>query len=206
MKTEMEKRYVRPYVYNAVKMLNAMCDEIYKRGGHIVSDWRDELSFVEVHCRKESLKLAQETNINKAIPVVTPLWGCSTCYIHFELNGYIYYVEIPDNVFENIYYSKVACDNNFRITTRCYMDKVENTNDIMNMLYNQDPVIRDNDVLVENSTKMLDWLVGAKSNPYTEHKRTRVANTYNSGYHYENIPIKFSKVYKRFDITTGKII
>ena len=33
MGNNLEKRYVRPYMYNAVKCLNAMCDEIYKRGG-----------------------------------------------------------------------------------------------------------------------------------------------------------------------------
>lgn len=207
MGNNLEKRYVRPYMYNAIKCLNAMCDEIYKRGGHIVSEWQKELSFVEVYCRKDTLNLSDRSNIDKAKPVITPLFGSFASYIRFELGGHIYYLEVPSNVFESIRYSKIACDDNLKVTSRSYSDEIKDSSKIMDIFYNQNPVITDNKVLLDTAIELLDWLLNeANTNPYQSTEAVQVHNIYGNGYHTELVPVKYSCTFKRFDITTGKQI
>ena len=207
MKQEIEKRYVRPYMYNAIKCFNAMCNEIYKRGGHIVSEWQKELKFVEVYCRKDTLNLSDRSNIDKAKPVITPVFGCFASYIRFELGGHIYYLEVPSNVFESIRYSKIVCDDNLKVTSRAYCDEIKDSSKIMDVFYNQNPVITDNKTLIDTATELLDWLLNeANTNPYQSTEAVQVHNIYGNGYHTELVPVKYSCTFKRFDITTGKQI
>ena len=206
MKTELPKRYVRPYMYNAVKCLNAMCNEIYKRGGHIVSDWASELQYTEIHCRKDSLKMT-DVNVDDIKPVITPLYGCFASYMRFELGGHIYYLEIPDNMFDDIRYTKIACDDNLKVSSKGYSDAVMQSSAIIDTFYNQNPASKDNEVLYKVATELLDWLVKeARTNPYQDTVEIQVPNTYDNGYHTERKPVKYSNTYKRFDITTGQLM
>jgi hypothetical protein len=91
--------------------------------------------------------------------------------------------------------------------SKCYSDTIKDSSVVMDVFYNQNPLIEDNDVLTHNATALLDWLVNdAKSNPYQDTEKVLVHNLYNSGYHTERKPIKYSCVYKKFDIKTGKQI
>lgn len=76
----MEKKnqniYARVVHYNAVKLLNALSQIVDKNGGHIVSSYKTELTFSDVHCRKDTLRIANPDDVIKDCPVITtPFWG-----------------------------------------------------------------------------------------------------------------------------------
>ena len=77
----------------------------------------------------------------------------------------------------------------------------------MDIFYNQDPVITDNKTLIDTATELLDWLLNeANTNPYQSTEAVQVHNLYDNGYHTELVPVKYRCTFKRFDITTGKLI
>ena len=204
MKTEIDKIYARVLHYNAVKMLNALSQMIVENGGHIVSEWKKELTYTEVHCRKNTIRIGNPDDIIKECPsITTPFWGSFTCYMNFELDGYVYYLEIPSNMFDDITYSKIPVDNDIVATTKGYCKPIADSSKYIDTLYTTDPRTQFNDEIIRVAGDVASWLHLAPATPYTVTEPVEVPNLYDNGYHTENRPKKIKVKYTRFNLETG---
>ena len=204
MKTEHEKIYARVLHYNAVKMLNALSQLIIENGGHIVSEWKKELTYTDVHCRKNTIRIGNPDDIIKDCPAITtPFWGCFTCTINFELDGYVYYLEIPSNMFDDIRYSKIPVDSNLVAATKGYLTPIADSSKYIDILYSNDPRTNYNQEIIRVAGDIASWLHLAPSNEYTVTEAVIVPNLYDNGSHTENRPKKVKYHYRKFNIETG---
>ena len=199
-----EKIYARVMHYNAVKMLNAISEMIMENGGSIISGYRSELSFTDVHCRKDTIRIGNPDDIIKDCPVITtPFWGCFTCYMNFELDGYAYYLEVPSNMFDDITYSKIKIDDNLVVTTKGYSTPIADSSKYIDVLYNTDPRTEFNEDIIRVAGDIASWLHFAPTNEYVVTEEVEVPNIYDNGYHIENKKVNYKKQYTRLDVKTG---
>lgn len=187
------KIYARNVHYNAVLMMNSIYKIISKRGGCVVTSWDSKAKYTDVHNR--------EVN---GMPVVrTPFWGASTCYIKFHYLNHVYYLEFPSNIFDNIICGKVSVVNDqanrcLVANTKYYCDTIAGSSKIIDELYG----LKKLDMKTINRLAETVWntVVNMKPSPYIATEKREVPNTYNSGYHTEEVPVKCRVKYHRVEI------
>jgi hypothetical protein len=187
MEKTMNKIFARNCHYNAVQMMNEIYDLVKSKGGYLVSEWQKELTFTEVHNRT-----------NTELPaVITPFWGASTTYMKFYLDGFVYYLEFPANIFDSIVCGKVKVDKYLVATQRYYCDPINNSSDAMDRLYN----ITDGhpDAIKSIAQDVLETILAQDHNPYTVTEARSVPNTYDGGYHTELVPVKYKCMYFKLE-------
>ena len=183
MEKVMKKRYLRNFAYHQVNVVNKIADIIKNKGGVIVTYRpfkKEEITIYEIYNRE----------IEKMPKVETTYYGCFTTYIKFIYNGYVYYIEFPSNVFDDICVSKRECKN-FVTTQRSYMTKLESSCEIMEQMCSEQEY---NTSMYEDiAEKIISEIISMKMNLYVERKKVRVSNVYNTGYHYESVVVPFSE-------------
>ena len=109
-------------------------------------------------------------------------------YIRFILDGYYYGVDFPDNPFFEFWTSKTKVREDNTISRDVYSDRLETNDFLWNCFVSISGKIATKDDRREAANIIFNKLITAKeSEHYTETEKRRVANTYNSGYHYETI-------------------
>lgn len=182
MEKVMEKRYLRNFAYHQVNVVNKIADIIKNKGGVIVT-YRP--------FKKEEVTLYEIYNRDIEMPKVeTQYFGCFATYINFIYNGYVYYIEFPSNLFDNICVSKRECEN-FVTTQRSYMTKLESSSEIMEQIHSTKE--HNTSMYEEIAEKIISEIISMKMSVYVERKKVRVSNVYNNGYHYESIVVPYTE-------------
>ena len=207
----MEKKnqniHARVVHYNAVKLLNALSQIVADNGGHIVSSYKTELTYSDVHCRKDTLRIANPDDVIKDCPVITtPFWGCFTCFAHFHVNGFVYYIEFPSNIFDKITIGKLSVDENIISYKKYYCVPLSYSSQLIDTLYNLDPRQDNNDTIVEEAIKLFDTISNMPVSETYQTTTVNVPNRYDGGFHTENKPIPYKCKYNKFDPNTGLLI
>ena len=141
-----------------------------------VEKLKNRLKSVEMNIRK----CEDEINYDKPIPVT------HTSYITFEIDGVYYYYQVDDNPFFPFYYVKTP------ITEKGYSKDACLEEDAKEWLW--DCFFKSecpSEMIIKAANFIFDMLMNAKnSHIYRDCKKTRVPNTYDSGWHYENVYAK----------------
>lgn len=127
--------------------------------------------------RMEMRKLEDEINYDKPIPVT------HTSYITFEMDGVYYYYQVDDNPFFEFHYLKTP------ITEKGYSRDACLEEDEKEWLYDCYILTEcTSEEVIKAANFLFNMLVNAdNSHIRRESKRVRVPNTYDSGWHYENV-------------------
>lgn len=131
-------------------------------------------------------KLQCELDHFRAIPN-TPITVTHTSYISFVMNGFYYSFSLDDNPFFPFYYLKTPIENGTYSGDACLEDDPKSW-------LNDDSFIRFGcpQSEIESAAQAILALLLAAPLSTLRHdtQRTRIPNTYDSGSHFENIPVK----------------
>lgn len=208
---ENERHHATSWQYNSARILTRLAQLITAQGGKVkplppavLSDRNLEEACTATQRRLESSYNAgptshpkeRETQISnlqkelarfQAIPNA-PITVTHTSYIGFTMNGIYYSYSLNDNPFFPFHYLKTPIDpKSETYSGDAYMEESSKS-------WLTDPLIGFGcpDSEIESAAGAILSLLLAAPLSTIRHdtKRTRVPNTYDDGYHFENIPVK----------------
>lgn len=205
-----QRLYATSWQYNSARILTRLAQLITAQGGKVkplhpavLSDRNLEEACTATQRRIESSYNAGPTshpkeretqifNLQKelarfqAIPNA-PITVTHTSYISFAMNGLYYSYQLDDNPFLPFYYMKTPIENGTYSGDACLANEPK-------------PWLNDNSFIrygcsdseIETAAQAILALLLAAPLSTLRHdtKRTRIPNIYDSGSHYENIPVK----------------
>lgn len=141
-----------------------------------VEKLKNRLKSVEMNIRK----CEDEINYDKPIPVT------HTSYITFEMDGVYYYYQVDDNPFFEFHYVKTPITEMGHSLDACMEE------DEKEWLFDCYILTEcTSEEVIKAAQFLFDMLMNAKdSRIIRDCKKTRVPNTYDSGWHYENVYAK----------------
>lgn len=208
---ENERHHATSWQYNSARILTRLAQLITAQGGKVkplppavLSDRNLEEACTATQRRLESilqcrpnlppqragnanLHLQKELARFQAIPNA-PITVTHTSYISFAMNGVYYYYELDDNPFFPFHYIKAPIDPKSETYSgdACVEESSKS--------WFTDPLIGFGcpDSEIESAAGAILSLLLAAPLSTIRHdtKRTRIPNTYDDGYHFENIPVK----------------
>lgn len=212
---ENERLYPATWEYNAARIMTELAKIVENHGGTVKPLHNAIISnrSVDSATREYTEKLTHYKSIEKehsnpalvdAIKSLTeklealaavnnePITVTHTSYITFTLDGFMYYYQVDSNPFFEFYYHKTPVKNGrYSLDAGLTEDKKEWLYDCFFS------ASCSNADVVEAANLIFNMLVSAKASPIIrDGKRCRVANVYNSGYHYETVysPERFAQV------------
>lgn len=205
-----QRLYATSWQYNSARILTRLAQLVTAQGGKvkplhpaILSDrnLEDDIQDIEVRIRtltereneshSDARTLALQTCLSRldrllAIPN-TSITVTHTSYISFAMNGLYYSYQLDDNPFFPFYYMKTPIENGTYSGDACLANEPK-------------PWLNDNSFIrygcsdseIETAAQAILALLLAAPLSTLRHdtKRTRIPNTYDSGYHFENVPVK----------------
>lgn len=205
-----ERHYATSWQYNSARILTCLAQLVTAQGGKvkplhpaILSDrnLEDDIQDIETRIRtlteqeneshSDAQTLALQTCLShldrlRAIPN-TPITVTHTSYISFAMNGLYYSYQLDSNPFLPFYYLKTPIENGTYSGDACLANEPK-------------PWLNDNSFIrygcsdseIETAAQAILALLLAAPLSTLRHdtKRTRIPNTYDSGYHFENVPLK----------------
>lgn len=204
---ENERLYATSWQYNSARILTCLAQLITAQGGKVkplysavISDRNLEEACTATQRRIESSStlhpkvreplisnLQNELSLFQAIPH-TPITVTHTSYINFAMNGVYYSYSLDNNPLFPFHYLKTPIDPKSETYSgdACVEESPKS--------WFTDPLIGFGcpDSEIESAAGAILSLLLAAPLSTIRHdtKRTRIPNTYNSGYHFETIPIK----------------
>lgn len=209
-----QRLYATSWQYNSARILTRLAQLITAQGGKVkplhpavLSDRNLEEACTATQRRIESSYNAGPTshpkeretqifNLQKelarfqAIPNA-PITVTHTSYISFAMNGLYYSYQLDDNPFFPFYYMKTPIENGTYSGDACLANEPK-------------PWLNDNSFIrygcsdseIETAAQAILALLLAAPLSTLRHdtKRTRIPNIYDSGSHYENIPVKERRI------------
>lgn len=208
---ENERLYATSWQYNSARILTRLAQLITAQGGKVkplhpavLSDRNLEEACTATQRRLESSYKAgptshpkereiQTSNLQKELALFqsipnAPITVTHTSYISFAMNGVYYSYSLNDNLFFPFHYIKAPIDPKSETYSgdACMEESSKS--------WFTDPLIGFGcpDSEIESAAgAILSMLLAAPlSTIRHDTKRTRIPNTYDSGYHFENIPVQ----------------
>lgn len=156
--------YLRPWEYNSCRLLMALAHTVENHDGRVKYGKRI---------------LVSDRTIEDSATVEVTL----SDYVKFVLDDYFYYYQLDDNPFFPFYYRKTPVRNG-RYSNDCCLEELSK-----DWLY--DCFFRSNCSqadIVEGANQIFNQLVSAPTTKIIRDSvKTMVPNTYDDGWHYENI-------------------
>lgn len=205
-----QRLYATSWQYNSARILTRLAQLVTAQGGKVkplypavISDRNLEEACTATQRRLESSYNAGPTshpkeretqifNLQKelarfqAIPNA-PITVTHTSYINFAMNGVYYSYQLDDNPFLPFYYMKTPIENGTYSGDACLANEPK-------------PWLNDNSFIrygcsdseIETAAQAILALLLAAPLSTLRHdtQRTRIPNAYDSGYHFENVPVK----------------
>lgn len=205
-----ERHYATSWQLNSARILTRLAQLVTAQGGKvkplhpaILSDrnLEDDIQDIETRIRtlteqeneshSDAQTLALQTCLShldrlRAIPN-TPITVTHTSYISFAMNGLYYSYQLDSNPFFPFYYMKTPIENGTYSGDACLANEPK-------------PWLNDNSFIrygcsdseIETAAQAILALLLAAPLSTLRHdtKRTRIPNTYDSGSHFENVPVK----------------
>lgn len=204
---ENERLYATSWQYNSARILTRLAQLITAQGGKVkplnpavLSDRNLEEACTATQRRLESSStfhpkvreslisnLQKELALFQSIPNA-PITVTHTSYINFTMNGVYYFYSLDNNPFYPFHYIKTPIDPKSETYSgdACLEESSKS--------WLTDPLIGFGcpDSEIESAAEAIISLLLAAPLSTIRHdtKRTRIPNTYDSGYHFENIPVK----------------
>ncbi len=208
---ENERLYATSWQYNSARILTRLAQLITAQGGKVkplypavISDRNLEEACTATQRRLESSYNAgptshpkeRETQISnlqnelarfQSIPN-TPITVTHTSYINFAMNGVYYSYSLDNNPFFPFHYLKAPIDPKSETYSgdTCLEESSKS--------WLTDPLIGfgcpDSEIETAAQAILAQLLAAPLSAIRHDTQRTRIPNTYDSGYHFENIPVK----------------
>lgn len=209
-----QRLYATSWQLNSARILTRLAQLVTAQGCKvkplhpaILSDrnLEDDIQDIEVRIRtlteqeneshSDAQILALQTCLSRldrlrAIPN-TPITVTHTSYISFIMNGLYYSYQLDSNPFLLFYYLKTPIENGTYSGDACLANEPK-------------PWLNDNSFIrygcsdseIETAAQAILALLLAAPLSTLRHdtKRTRIPNTYDSGYHFENIPVKERRI------------
>lgn len=200
-----ERHYATSWQYNSARILTRLAQLITAQGGKVkplhpavLSDRNLEEACTATQRRTESAStfhpkvreplisnLQKELARFQAIPN-TPITVTHTSYISFAMNGLYYSYQLDSNPFFPFYYLKTPIENGTYSGDACLEDDPKS--------WFTDPLVGfgcpQSEIETAAQAILALLLAAPLSTLRHDTQRTRIPNTYDSGYHYENIPVK----------------
>lgn len=205
-----QRLYATSWQLNSARILTRLAQLVTAQGGKvkplhpaILSDrnLEDDIQDIEARIRtltereneshSDAQTLALQTCLShldrlRAIPN-TPIAVTHTSYISFTMNGLYYSYQLDSNPFFPFYYMKTPIENGTYSGDACLEDDPKSW-------LQDDSFIRfgcPQSEIESAAQAILSLLLAAPlSTIRHDTKRTRIPNTYDSGYHFENIPVQ----------------
>lgn len=205
-----QRLYATTWQLNSARILTRLAQLVTAQGGKVkplrpavLSDHNleDDIQDIEARIRtltereneshSDAQTLALQTCLSsldrlRAIPN-TPITVTHTSYISFAMNGLYYSYQLDSNPFLPFYYLKTPIENGTYSGDACLANEPK-------------PWLNDNSFIrygcsdseIETAAQaILSLLLAAPQSTFRhDTKRTRVPNIYDSGYHFENVPVK----------------
>lgn len=205
------EKFLPPTQYNSARILTRLAQLITAQGGKVkplysavISDRNLEEACTATQRRIESsstfhLKVREPliSNLQKELALFqsipnAPITVTHTSYINFAMNGVYYYYELDDNPFFPFHYIKAPIDPKSETYSgdACMEESSKS--------WFTDPLIGFGcpDSEIESAAEAILSLLLAAPLSTIRHDtfRTRIPNAYDSGYHFENIPVKERRI------------
>lgn len=205
-----QRLYATSWQLNSARILTRLAQLVTAQGGKVkplhpavLSDrnLEDDIQDLETRIRtlteqeneshSDAQTLALQTCLSRldrlrAIPN-TPITVTHTSYISFTMNGLYYSYQLDSNPFFPFYYLKTPIENGTYSSDACLEDDPKSW-------LQDDSFIRFGcpQSEIESAAQAILALLLAAPLSALRHdtQRTRIPNTYDSGYHFENIPVK----------------
>ena len=205
-----ERHYATSWQYNSARILTRLAQLVMAQGGKvkplhpaILSDhnledactatqrrleYWNKLTFTYDPVERQTIvaKLQHELARFQSIPN-TPITVTHTSYISFAMNGLYYSYQLDSNPFFPFYYMKTPIENGTYSGDACLEDDPKSW-------LNDDSFIRFGcpQSEIETAAQAILALLLAAPLAALRHdtQRTRIPNTYDSGSHFENVPVK----------------
>lgn len=205
-----ERHYATSWQLNSARILTRLAQLVTAQGGKVkplrpavLSDrnLEDDIQDLETRIRtlteqeneshSDAQTLALQTCLSqldrlRAIPNA-PIAVTHTSYISFTMNGLFYSYQLDSNPFFPFYYLKTPIENGTYSGDACLEDDPKSW-------LQDDSFIRHDcpDSEIETAAQAILALLLAAPLSTLRHdtQRTRIPNTYDSGYHFENVPVK----------------
>ena len=204
-----ERHYATSWQYNSARILTRLAQLVTAQGGKVkplhpvvLSDrnLEDDIQDIEARIRtltereneshSDAQTLALQTCLSRldrlrAIPN-TPITVTHTSYISFAMNGLYYSYQLDSNPFFPFYYLKTPIENGTYSGDACLEDNPKSwfTDSLVGFGCPQSEI--------ETAAQAILALLLAAPLSTLRHdtQRIRVPNTYDSGSHFENVPVK----------------
>lgn len=204
-----ERHYATSWQYNSARILTRLAQLVMAQGGKvkplhpaILSDhnledactatqrrleYWNKLTFTYDPVERQTIvaKLQHELARFQSIPN-TPITVTHTSYISFAMNGLYYSYQLDDNPFFPFLYLKTPIENGTYSGDACLEDDPKSwaVNALLGFGCPQSEI-------ETAAGAILALLLAAPQSTFRhDTKRTRIPNTYDSGYHFENVPVK----------------
>ena len=205
-----QRLYATSWQLNSARILTRLAQLVTAQGGKVkplhpavLSDHNleDEIQDIEARIRtltereneshSDAQTLALQTCLSqldrlRVIPN-TPIAVTHTSYISFTMNGLYYSYQLDSNPFFPFYYMKTPIENGTYSGDACLEDDPKSW-------LQDDSFIRfgcPQSEIESAAQAILSLLLTAPLSTLRHNtQRTRIPNTYDSGYHFENIPVK----------------
>ena len=204
-----ERHYATSWQYNSARILTRLAQLVTAQGGKvkplhpaILSDrnLEDEIRDIEARIRtltereneshSDAQTLALQTCLSRldrlrTIPN-TPITVTHTSYISFIMNGLYYSYQLDSNPFFPFYYLKTPIENGTYSGDACLEDDPKS--------WFTDPLVGfgcpQSEIETAAQAILALLLAAPLSTLRHDTQRIRVPNTYDSGSHFENVPVK----------------
>lgn len=209
-----QRLYATSWQYNSARILTRLAQLVTAQGGKVkplhpavLSDRNLEDAIQETESKMNHLPepnpdswldvrfIVEHHYLNKleelrAIPN-TPIIVTHTSYISFAMNGFYYSYQLDDNPFFPFYYMKTPIENGTYSGDACLANEPK-------PWLNDNSFIRygcsDSEIETAAQAILAQLLAAPLSTIRHDTKRTRIPNAYDSGYHFENIPVKERRI------------
>lgn len=205
-----ERHYATSWQYNSARILTRLAQLVTVQGGKvkplhpaILSDhnledactatqrrleYWNKLTFTYDPVERQTIvaKLQHELARFQSIPNI-PITVTHTSYISFAMNGLYYSYQLDDNPFFPFLYLKTPIENGTYSGDACLANEPK-------PWLNDNSFIRygcsDSEIETAAQAILAQLLAAPLSTLRHDTQRTRIPNTYDSGYHFENVPVK----------------
>lgn len=197
---ENERLYATSWQYNSARILTRLAQLITAQGGKVkplypavISDRNLEEACTATQRRILKVREPLISNLQKELALFqsisnAPITVTHTSYINFTMNGVYYSYSLDNNPFFPFHYLKTPIDPKSETYSgdACMEESSKS--------WFTDPLIGFGcpDSEIESAAGAILSLLLAAPLSTIRHdtKRTRIPNAYDSGYHFENIPVK----------------
>lgn len=181
----MEKRFLRSYEFNNVRVLNELAKIVENNNGTIIyKSYMHELEYENRSYISTLTESKSKLETSKQKNIISKL----SSYISFVIDDTYYYLQLNENPFMEDLYHKITINDGCYFGSY-YVEELDKKDRVYDCLLSYDCCESD---IKEIANITFNMLIKANYSKKV-YNRKRVKNIYGNSYHYENIPENANK-------------